>query len=284
MRSNLSRLFAFTGTAAVMIVGLTPQPAPARVQSPSRQAFDAGMRTALAGRADSAMHWFTRAENLARSSGERLLATAALRGQADVWLTLRACPDSALRILRDATASAAPGDHSAADALIRLLAARGDVAGARATLVSTYANADVRRAVTHESVGFLGANAAIALAEGREAAAMSTLNEAIGVADRLHAADAPDPRVHASGDVTRENAWLIFDLAQLRAHAKSPSIRLAREASRLMTMVTGAWNVVDDLSASNAPTVRLGDRLLLRAEQCRADGTSCPVPTPPPGC
>ena len=244
------------------------------------------MRTGLAGRADSALKFFVQAAEAARASGDRLLATAARRGQADVWLTLRACPDSAVRILREAIAGAEPGDRSSAEALVRVLAARGDVDGALAVLVT--ANTDTResaRAATSEHVAFLRGRATIERAEGHESAALSTLNEAIAAADRLHEGEPRDTRgVHAVGEVTRENAWLIFDIAQLRAHAKSPSIRSARESARLMGLLLGAWRVVDDLGVARAPTVRLGDRLILRAEQCRLDGTSCPVPVAPPSC
>jgi len=255
----------------------------AQAAASSRQDFDAGMRTALAGRADSALHYFARAAETARAGGERSLRTAARRGQANVWLVMRGCPDSAVKILRDAVASAEPGDRTAADALVRVLAARGDAAGARAVLVSAYTG-NSTRAVTSETVNFLLGNAAIERAEGHESAALSTLNEAIGIADRLHLSDPAGFSSHAVGDVTRENAWLLFDLAQLRAQAKSPGIRSARESARLMAMLLAAWNNVDDLATSARPTVRLGDRLILRAEQCRMGGTSCPVPASSPSC
>jgi hypothetical protein len=114
---------------------------------------------------------------------------------------------------------------------------------------------------------------------------MSTLSEALLIAERLHAGDAKDTAgVHAVGEVTSENAWVLFDLAQLRANAKSPSVRSARESTRLMGLLTAAWDVVDDARATPFPTVRLGDRLILRAEVCRRAGNSCPVPKPSPGC
>jgi hypothetical protein len=241
------------------------------------------MRTALAGRADSALHFFTRAADAAQVSGERSLRVAALRGQADVWLVMRGCPDSALNILRVAVRNAEPGDRTAADALVRLLATRGDAAGARAVLVAAYAG-HTTRAVSSETVTFLLGNAAIERAEGHESAALSTLNEAIGMADRLHLSDPQGFREHAVGDVTRENAWLLFDLAQLRAQAKSPGIRSAREAARLTAMLLSAWSNVDDVATSARPIVRLGDRFILRAERCRMDGTSCPAPVPSPSC
>jgi hypothetical protein len=191
--------------------------------------------------------------------------------------------DSATKILRAASEDAEPGDRTAADALVRLLAARGDDGGARATLVAAYTGSSTR-AVTRETVNFLAGNAAIERAQGHESAALSTLNEAIGIADRVHLSDPQGLRDHAVGDVTRENAWLIFDLAQLRAQAKSPSIRSLRESARLMAMVLAAWADVDDVATSPRPVTRIGDRLILRAERCRMGGTSCPVPVSSPSC
>ena len=242
-----------------------------------------GMRTALAGRADSALHYFARSADAARADGDRSLRIAAMRGQADVWLALRNCADSALKILRDAVTLSEPGDRTAADALVRLLAAHGDATGARAVLVTAYTGISTRT-VSSETVNFLLGNAAIERAQGHESGALSTLNEAIGIADRLHLSDARDFQAHAVGDVTRENAWLLFDLAQLRAQAKSPGIRSARESVRLLAMLLSAWDGVDELATSRRPIVRLGDRLILRAARCLMDGTSCPAPVSSPAC
>ncbi len=257
-----------------------------QVAQGARHWFEEGKRTGIAGNADSSLQHFTRAANEARAGGDEALAVAAARGRADVWLSLRNCPDSARRILLAAAATAAPGDRSTADALVRLLASRGAVTSARATLVAAYADIDgVGRTITRESVAYLRGRAVVEHAGGHEAAALSTFNEALMIATRLHEGDARvNSDVHALGEATSENAWVLFDLAQLRARAKSPSIASARESARLMGLLLAAWNIVDDPGATPFPTVRLGDRLILRAEQCRRAGTSCPVPKPARGC
>lgn len=276
-------------TACVMaslLCGLTPCVASSQVSSGARQWFEDGKRTGVLGLADSSLQLFTRAFTDARSSGDEALAVAAARGRADVWMVLRGCADSTLRILREAQVASPPGDRSVADAMVRLLAARGDVAGARATLVAAYSDVPgVGRTITRESIAYLRGRAVVEQAAGHESSALSSFNEALMIATRLHAGDASDPAdVHALGEVTSENAWVLFDLAQLRARAKSPSIASARESARLFTLLLAAWDIVDDPRATPFPTVRLGDRLILRAEQCRRDGTSCPVPKPARGC
>jgi hypothetical protein len=269
------------------IVAGVSLPALGRAQdATARRQFDAGIRFAVAGRGDSAMLAFTNAERVATSSGDQAMAIASARGRADVWLVFRGCADSAVRILRDALRTAPPGDRSAADALVRLLAASGDVAAARAVLVAAYSDVDgVGRTITRESIAFLRGRAANERAGGHESAALSTYNEALAIAVRLHEGDARDTAgVHAVGDVTAENAWVLFDLAQLRATAKSPSIRSVRESQRLMRLLLAAWPTVDDPATMRFPAVRLEDRLILRAEQCKLDGTSCPVPKPAGTC
>jgi hypothetical protein len=278
----------FVLASALVVLVAAPRFGAARTppQQNARHWFEEGKRTGIAGRADSSLQFFTRAAREARTVGDEAMFVAAERGRADVWLSLRGCADSAVRILRDANAAAGPGDRSAADALIRLHAARGDAASARAVLVAAYSDAEgVGRTITRETIAFLRGRAATELAGGHESAAMSTLSEALLIAERLHAGDAKDTAgVHAVGEVTSENAWVLFDLAQLRANAKSPSVRSARESTRLMGLLTAAWDVVDDARATPFPTVRLGDRLILRAEVCRRAGNSCPVPKPSPGC
>ncbi len=272
-------------TAVAILGAANPHTAHAQDGATRRQ-FDDAMRLAMAAQTDSALQAFTRVAAAARGSGEQVLELAAMRGRADVWLVLRGCADSAVRILREAQSAAAPGDRSAADALIRLLAERGDVAGARATLVAAYSDVEkVGHTITRESVAFLLGRAANERAGGHESAALSTYHEALAIAARLHEGDEGDSlNVHAKGEVTSENAWVLFDLAQLRATAKSPSIRSARETRRIMEQLVSAWSVVDARASSQFPVVRLGDRFLLRAEQCRLDGKACPPPKPTGGC
>jgi len=272
---------------AAVGLGLAAVASAARAQDASaRRPLDEGLRLALAAQADSALLAFSRAAASARSAGDQITETAAERGRADVWLVLRGCADSAVRILRQANAAAAPGDRSAADALIRLLASRGEVAEARRVLVAAYSDVErVGQTITRESVAFLLGRAANERAGGQESAALSTYHEALAIAARLHEGDEHDPLdVHAKGEVTSENAWALFDLAQLRANAKSPSVRSARESRRLMEQLVAAWSVVDARASIQFPVVRLGDRFLLRAEQCRLEGKACPPPKPVGGC
>lgn len=283
----VSRVLPRVAAVACVLASGIGRPTPLNAQdAAARRQFDEAIRLAVAGKGDSAMLAFTRAGQTATTTGDQALAIAAARGRADVWVVFRGCADSGVRILRDAQQSAPPGDRSAADALVRLLAANGDVPGARATLVAAYSDVDgVGRTITRESIAFLRGRAVNERAGGHESAALSTYNEALAIAMRLHEGDAKDSaNVHAVGEVTTENAWVLFDLAQLRATAKSPSIRSLRESQRLMRLLLGAWTVVDDPATMRFPTVRLEDRLILRAEQCRLDGASCPVPKPTGKC
>lgn len=283
----LSRILAHAAAIGCAIALGVGRPTPLYGQeAAARRQFDDAIRLAVAGKGDSAMVAFSRAGQTATATGDQALAIAAARGRADVWVVFRGCADSGVRILREAQQSAPPGDRSAADALVRLLASYGDLPGARAVLVAAYSDVDgVGRTITRESIAFLRGRAANERAGGHESAALSTYNEALAIAMRLHEGDARDTaNVHAVGEVTTENAWVLFDLAQLRATAKSPSIRSIRESQRLMRMLLSAWSVVDDPATMRFPTVRLEDRLILRAEQCRLDGTSCPVPKPAGKC
>ncbi len=285
-RTSSSVRRCLLGAALLFAGAALPRAAHAQNVVDARRLYDLGMRLALSARADSAMDAFLRAGAVAKASGDQAMEMAAARGRADVWLVLRGCADSAIHILREANERAPAGDRSAADALIRVLAARGDVNAARAVLVKAYTDVEgVGRTITRESIAFLRGRASNERAEGHESAALSTYNEALAIATRLHAGDENDSLgVHARGEVTNENAWVLFDLAQLRATAKSPSIRSVRESRRIMDQLLPAWSVVDDPATTRFPTVRLGDRLLLRAEQCRIDGTACPVPKPVGGC
>lgn len=272
---------------AVAAFGLAASVSQAGAQDTSaRRTFDDGVRLALAAQTDSALRAFGRAAAEARAAGDQITEVAAARGRADVWLVLRGCADSAVRILREAHAAAAPGDRSAADALIRLLASRGEVAESRRILVAAYSDVEhVGQSITRESVAFLLGRAANERAGGQESAALSTYHEALAIAARLHEGDEHDSLdVHAKGEVTGENAWVRFELTQLRANAKSPSIRNVRESRRMMDQLVGAWSAVDARASFQFPVIRLGDRFLLRAEQCRLEGKACPPPKPVGGC
>ena len=245
----------------------------------ARVAFRAGRALALAGKPDSAIAAFAAVRTMAHASGDRAMSVAAARATADVYLVYRACADSAVRILQDAVAAAAPGDRSAADALVRVLSARGDAVGARAVLVKAYADVpSVGRNITRESVTFLQGMAAVERAAKHEDAAFTTLSSALQIATRMHEGDVQDSTPHASGNVTAENAWVLFDLAQLRLHAKSAGVASVKEGTRLMDQLATAWPTVDDPEMVRFPTSRIGDRLLILARECQKNGSSCPVP------
>ena len=139
----------------------------------ARIAWHEGRRLAIAGLADSALAQYAKAGSAAKSIGDQAIGTAVQRGIADIYLVYRGCADSAQRILSDAAATAAPGDRSAADALVRLLAARGNIALARTTLVTAYDDVpSVGRLIQRESITFLQGMATIERYSGHEAAAL----------------------------------------------------------------------------------------------------------------
>ncbi|WP_373061993.1 hypothetical protein [Gemmatimonas sp.] len=246
--------------------------------------FRAGRALALHGKVDSALRSLEQASSSARSSGDLATEQATRRGRANLWM-LRGCADSATRILREAVSDAPPGDRSSADALVRLLASRKAVAEARSVLVKAYRDVPaVGSSITRESVTFLQGMASVELAGGQEAATLATLTSALAIAVRLHEGDVKDRSKHAVGEITDENAWLMFDLAQLRRTAKSPSIHSPREHARIMGSLVKAWPTLDVLPDDGFPITRFADRLVMRAALCAADGSACPVPIVAKGC
>lgn len=244
----------------------------------------AGRAMALRGQVDSALRTLEQAGTAARTAGDLATEQATLRGRADLWM-LRGCADSASRILREAVATASPGDRSSADALVRLLASRKAVPEARAVLVKAYSDVpSVGSNITRESVTFLQGMATVEMAGGQESAAMATLNSALAIAVRLHEGDVKDRSEHAVGEITDENAWLMFDLAQLRRTAKSPGIVSPREHARIMGNLVKAWPTLDVLPDDGFPITRFADRLVLRRALCAADGSECPAPIVAKGC
>lgn len=244
----------------------------------------AGRALALRGQVDSALRTLEQAGTAARAAGDYATEQATRRGRADLWM-LRGCADSASRILREAVAAASPGDRSSADALVRLLASRKAVADARTVLVAAYRDVpSVGSNITRESVVFLQGMATVELAAGQESAALATLNSALAIAVRLHEGDVKDRSEHAVGEITDENAWLMFDLAQLRRTAKSPGIRSPREHARIMANLVQAWPTLDVLPDDGFPITRFADRLVMRAALCAADGSECPAPIVAKGC
>lgn len=198
---------------------------------------------------------------------------------------LRGCVDSASRILREAVTAAAPSDRSSADAFVRLLASQKAVAEARTVLVKAYGDVpSVGRSITRESVTFLQGMAAVELAGGQESAAMATLNSALALTVRLHDGDVKDRSSHAVGEITDENTWLLFDLAQLRRTAKSTGIQSLREHARILANLVKAWPTLDVFPDDGVPITRFADRLVMRAALCAVDGSACPAPVVAKGC
>ena len=270
---------------ALSVATASPLVAAGAQDEAARIAWQEGRRLAIAGLADSALAEYARAGAAAKAIGDQAIGTAVQRGVADVYLVYRGCADSAQRMLTDAAATAATGDRSAADALVRLLAARGNVTLARATLVKAYDDVpSVGRLIMRESVTFLQGMATIERYSGHEAAAMSNLSSALQIATRLHEGDAAGGEPHAKGAITAENAWVMFDIAQLRLHAKSPGIASAREGTRMMEQLTEAWSTVSEdtgRTVARFPVSRLADRLEIRAIGCAKSGSPCPAPKPP---
>ena len=243
-----------------------------------------GRTLALRGQVDSALLTLKQAGAAARTAGDYATEQATMRGRADLWM-LRGCADSASRILHDAVASASPGDRSSADALVRLLSSRKAVAEARSVLVKAYSDVpSVGSNITRESVTFLQGMSVVELAAGQESAALSRLNSALAIAVRLHEGDVKERSEHAVGEITDENAWLMFDLAQLRRTAKSSGILSTREHARLMSVLVKAWPTLDVLPDDGFPITRFADRLVMRKALCAADGSECPAPSVAKGC
>lgn len=248
----------------------------------ARNAWQDGRRLAIEGKPDSAMMAYSRSAAAAGASGDRATASAVARGQADLFLVYRGCADSAIRLLNDALRSSAPGDRSVADALVRVLAARGEVGRAREVLVNAYADVpNVGRNITRESITFLQGMSQLDRAAGRESAAMTSLNSALQIAVRMHVGDEQDSVTHAVGEVTSENAWILYDVAQLRLHARSPGIASPRDGTRMLDQLVDAWPTVADRVPTPFPVSRLAERLELKARACARNGTSCTAPVPP---
>ena len=243
-----------------------------------------GRTLALRGQVDSALRTLKLAGAAARTAGDYATEQATMRGRADLWM-LRGCADSASQILHDAVASASPGDRSSADALVRLLSSRKAVAEARSVLVKAYSDVpSVGSNITRESVTFLQGMSVVELAAGQESAALSRLNSALAIAVRLHEGDVKERSEHAVGEITDENAWLMFDLAQVRRTAKSSGILSPREHARLMSVLVKAWPTLDVLPDDGFPITRFADRLVIRKALCAADGSECPAPSVAKGC
>jgi hypothetical protein len=279
---------AVIAAAAMLLTTVSTRELVAQSSGNAVVLWRAGRALALRGQVDSALRTLEQAGTAARTAGDEVTEQATRRGRADLWM-LRGCADSAIRILGEAVAAAvaaaSPGDRASADALVRLLASRGAVADARRVLVRAYGDVpSVGRTITRESVAFLQGMATVELAGGQESAALSALNSAFTIAARLHEGDVKDRSEHAVGQITDENGWLLFDLAQLHRTARSPDIRSPREHARIMANLVKGWPTLDVLPDNGQPITRFADRLTMRAALCAADGSACPAPIVAKGC
>ena len=280
----MTRLPLRTLVAAAVLVTSASAHALVAQTADAASLWRTGRTLALRGQVDSALRTLKQAGAAARTAGDYATEQATMRGRADLWM-LRGCADSASRILRDAVASASPGDRSSADALVRLLSSRKAVAEARSVLVKAYSDVpSVGSNITRESVTFLQGMSVVELAAGQESAALSRLNSALAIAVRLHEGDVKERSEHAVGEITDENAWLMFDLAQVRRTAKSSGILSPREHARIMSVLVKAWPTLDVLPDDGFPITRFADRLVMRKALCAADGSECPVPIVAKGC
>lgn len=270
---------AVAGLATVLLLCTSTAATSAAQSDPGLNGFRAARALAVQGQTDAAIAAFGQAADQARKSDDKAVLVASLRGAADLLATKRPCTDSAERTLRLALTLADKGDRSVADALVRLLVSRGNVAGARQLLVAAYSDVpNLGRAITKESVRYLQGQAAVELAGGHEAAALGALSQALAIAARLHVGDVSDTVAKPTGSVDDTNAWVMFDLAVLRLTAKSPGIRQPRAGASMLDMLSAApTEMLDGGEAEAYPITRLADRQLLRSRA--AGSTSAPPRT-----
>jgi tetratricopeptide (TPR) repeat protein len=263
----------FRQATALVLLSVAAASASSAQDDPAVAEFKSARAFAMQGQADAAIAAFGRAAERARASDDKAMQVAALRGAAELLALIRPCTDSAERTLRLAITAANSGDRSAADALVRLLAARGNVAGARQALVAAYSDVpSLGRAITKESARYLQGQAAVEFASGHEAAALSALSQALSIAARLHVGDVSDTVARPTGAVDETNGWIMYDLGVLRLTAKSPSVRQLKAGASLLDLVGAAPALrLDGGEYEPYPILRLADRLML---QSRAAGST----------
>lgn len=266
---------------AALVVSSVPATAHAQGDDEEAvRAWRAARAHAVEGRADSALAQYTIARTRSQAVGDMAMVAAALRGAAQVHAVHVGCGDSALVLFRDAVAKSETGDRQSADALVRYLATRGNTAEAQQLLNQSYASVEgLGRAITRESMTWYQGTAAIQRAEGKEAAALASLTSALNIAARLRAGDVSDSVAKPTGDVDPINYWVVYDLAQLRLHAKARSVANAATGKKLMDALVTAGIGLDERDELPVPVARLFDTLVLRAHQCAMNGGSCTAPS-----
>jgi hypothetical protein len=168
----------------------------------------------------------------------------------------------------------------AADAFVRYLATRGQVAEAQKILNESYATAEgLGRAITRESLTWYQGMAAIQRGSGRESAALASLTSALSIAARLRTGDVSDSVTKGGSDVDPVNYWVVYDLAQLRLNAKAAGVASAATGKKLMDALVAGGIGLDERDELVIPVARLFDTLTLRTHQCRMNGGTCASPT-----
>lgn len=242
------------------------------------RAWRAGHEAALRGRADSAMTAYREALRLAQQDKDQELAAAARLGMAEVWDVWRRCRDSARVAYEDAMRLTSEGDYGPADAFVIWLARQGDQAGARALHARAYTPIEnqVPRTVTRESVNFLLGLAQIQIANSSRSGALSSLNAARSIADRLAFGD---QNGQPSAAITPSNYWALHDIAALLLDPNSRNVRNVATGSNLRRELDAATSVNDNGEHPRFTVGRLADRVARARRTCKT--ADCRLPPPP---
>lgn len=282
MSPNPSRASSARMRAALILVALlSSTTAHAQTCEDGEAAWARGLELALAGQADSSLAAYRRALDVARTTRDPGLASAARLGMADVFDVWRMCADSADVAYREATQLAEPGDFSAVDAYVRWMSTQGRITDARALHRRSYEGISVPRAIKRETISYLLGEAAMQRASGNGSAALSTLINARDVADRLATGDGAMP---LADSVHQYSYWVLHDLAELRLDPKAGTARSTAQGEGLRAMITAARERAESDREQRFTVARLRDRI---AQLRRSCGTGeCAVPPPPstPSC
>lgn len=281
------RVLALWGGAPVLValaLLTVPSPHPVHAQTPSdgERAWQSAQAHALAGRADAALAAYGEALRLARQDRDNDLASAARLGMAEIWDVWRRCQDSARAAYEDAVRLAPEGEYAAADAFVIWLARNGYTREARALHARTYAPVeyDLPRTITRESVNFLLGMAAIQLSNESAGGALTSLEDALVVANRLAAGD-DEERIANGGGVTAHNYWVLHDLAQLQLERGHSTYRPAAGRT-LLAKVDAARAVSDNGGNPRFSVGRLADRVARERRRCTSSTCALPpLPTIP---
>ena len=255
---------ALAGGVSTLSTGAAAQN-PASPDAAAVRTYRSARSMALQGQRDEALAGFLRAADEAKRGDDKAIMIASMRGAADLMAMQRPCTERAETTLRAAVAAADPGDRSAADALVRLLASRGNANGARTVLVAAYSDVpSLGRAITKESMRYLQGLAAVEFAGGHESATLGALQQSLAIAARLHHGDVGDTIARPSGVVDAVNAWVLYDIAQLRLTAKSAAVRNLRMGASIMDLLLATPTaLLDGGDDESYPVTRIGDRLAI---------------------